>query len=375
MVGIGNFDSGAKLLMALIAMVCILQVVAASAAGPSVSVDSRDASPGETFTINVTVDSHGNSIYGAQYCLTFDPEVLQVVSQTKGNFLSHDGVKTLDVTNKVDNTIGELEYGAVRLATKTGVNNSGVLTRITFEVVSAGSTGLLLSNVILADPLARAIDGVVLSNGTVNVETATQGAIVTIPDVVVVGTIAVPIIIEDVSNVGTCQLTLSYDPDVVIVSNISSAHSDSDFDLLVANLENAAHGSVGVIAYQGSGPGLGGDVNVADVTFIVLGPVGSSTPLDIEVTTLTDATPDCNRISHSTRGGSFTVLTNGDVNGDGEVDSADTIFLAQHLLGAAGFEMVAGIVADVNGNGVTEASDCMYLTKHLAGIAGFEMLK
>ncbi|MEA1905616.1 MAG: cohesin domain-containing protein [Euryarchaeota archaeon] len=367
-------NCGSKLLVALIAMVCILQVVAASAAGPFVSVDSRDASPGETFTINVTVDPNGNSVYGAQYCITFDPEVLQVVSQAKGDFLSHGGVKTLDVTNKFDNTVGELEYGAVRLATKTGVNNSGVLTRITFEAVSAGSTNLLLSNVILADPLAQAIDGVVLNNGTVN-GTATPRVIVTIPDAVSMGAITVPITIEDVSNVGTCQLTLSYDPDVVIVSNVSSAHSDSDFDLLVANLENAVHGSVGVIAYQGSGPGLSGDVSVAYVTFMVLGPVGSSTPLDIEVTTLTDATPDCNRISHSTRNGSFAVLTNGDVNGDGEVDSADTIFLAQHLLGAAGFEMVAGIVADVNDNGVTEASDCMYLTKHLARISGFEVLK
>ena len=369
-------NCGSKLLMALIAMVCLLQVAtAASAAGSSVSVDSRSVSPGETFTINVTIDSWENSVYGAQYGLTFDPEVLQVVSQTKGDFLSHGGVKTLDVTNKFDNTIGELEYGAVRLATKTGVNNSGVLARITFEAVFAGSTDLSLSNVILADPLARAIDGVVLSDGTVNVGTATLMAIVTIPDVVAMGTITVPITIEDVSNVGACHLTLSYDPDVVIVSSVSNAHSDSDFDLLVANLENAAHGSVGVIAYQGSGPGLSGDVNVADVTFTVVGPVGSSTLLDLEVTILTDATPDCNRISYRTRGGGFAVRTNGDVNGDGEVDSADTIFLAQHLLGTAGFEMVAGIVADVNGNGVTEASDCMYLTKHLEGIVGFEMLK
>ena len=370
---VGN--CGLKLLMGLIAMVCLLQVVAASAAGPSVSVDSRDASPGETFTINVTVDPHGNSVYGAQYYLTFDPEVLQVVSQTKGDFLSHGGVKTLDVTNKFDNTIGELAYGVVRLATQTGVNNSGVLARITFEAVSAGSTDLLLSNVILADPLAQAIDGVVLNNGTVNIITATPRAIVTIPDVVSMGVVTVPITIKDVSNVGACHLTLSYDPDVVIVSSISSAHSDSNFDLLVANLGNTAHGSVGVIAYQGSGSGLSGNVNVADVTFMVVGPVGSSTSLDIEVVTLTDATPNCNQIPYRIRDGSFAVITNGDVNGDGRVDSADTIFLAQHLLGTAGFEMVAGIVADVNGNGVTEASDCMYLTKHLAGVAGFEVLR
>lgn len=369
-------NSGAKLLTALIAVVYILQVAtAASAAGPTVSVNSADVSPGDTFTIDVTVDPQGEEIYGAQYDLTFDPAILQVVSQTKADFLSQDDVSTLNVINKFNNAIGKLEYGEIRLATRVGVNNPGVLARITFEAVSAGSMDLLLSNVILADPFAQRIGEVMLNNGTVNVETATQRAIITIPDVVAMGTITVPITIEDVSNVGACHLTLSYDPDVVIVSSISSAHPDSDFDLLFANLGNAARGSVGVIAYQGAGTGLSGDLLVADVTFMVMGPVGSSTPLNLEVVTLTDATSDCNRISYSIRDGSFTVLLNGDVNGDSRVDTADAIFLAQHLLGVDGFEMVAGIVADVNGNGVTEASDCMYLTKHLAGIAGFEMLK
>ena len=51
------------------------------------------------------------------------------------------------------------------------------------------------------------------------------------------------------------------------------------------------------------------------------------------------------------------------------------MYLAQHLLGASGFETVTSVVADVNGNGLTEASDCMYLAKHLAGIGGFEVLK
>jgi hypothetical protein len=307
---IGN--SGAKLLTALIAMVCILQVVtAASAAGPTVSVNSADVSPGDTFTIDVTVDPQDDSVYGAQYDLTFDPAILQVVSQTKGDFLSQDGVSTINIVNKFDNTIGKLEYAEIRLATKMGVTNPCVLATITFEAVSAGSADLLLSNVILADPFAQRIGEVMLNNGTVNVETATQRAIVTIPDVVAMGTITVPITIEDASNVGACHLTLNYDPDVVIVSSV---HPDSDFDLLFANLGNAAHGSVGVIAYQGASPGLSGDVNVADVTFMVMGQIGSLTPLNLEIVTLTDATHDCNRISHSTRGGSFTVLPNGDVN-------------------------------------------------------------
>ena len=364
-------NSGVKPLTALIAVVCILQVAtAASAAGPSMTVDSADVSPGDTFTINVTVDPEGDMVYCAQYDLSFNPAILRFVEQTKGDFLSQDGADTIVVVNRLNNESQMLEYGETRMGVKDGVTGEGVLATITFEVVSAGSTDLLLSDVILADPHAQVIDGVVLNNGTVNVETTTPMAIVTIPDVVAMGAITVPITIEDASNVGTCQLTLSYDPDVVIVSGVHS-----DFDALFANLEGAAHGTVGIVAYQGASPGLSGDVNVADVTFMVMGPAGSTTLLNMEVATLTDTTPDCNRIPYRIRNGSFSVLPNGDVNGDGRVDAADGMYLAQHLLGASGFETVTSVVADVNGNGLTEASDCMYLAKHLAGIGGCEVLK
>jgi hypothetical protein len=183
--------------------------------------------------------------------------------------------------------------------------------------------------------------------------------------------IVVPITIENVSNVGSCQLTLSYDPDVVMVSNASQ----SDFDSLFTNLEDAASGSISILAYQTSNPGLDGDVIVAEVTFMTVGNGGSSTPLDLEVTTLTDATPNCNPIPYTIRDGSFTTFLNGDVNDDDMVDVADCMYLAKHLLGVSGFETIIEDAADVNGNGMIEASDCMYLAKHLAGMDGFEVLK
>ncbi|PXF62186.1 MAG: hypothetical protein C4B59_00830 [Candidatus Methanogaster sp.] len=193
---------------------------------------------------------------------------------------------------------------------------------------------------------------------------------VSIPDVSAIGVITVPITIENVSNVGSCQLTLDYDPDVVIALDASS-----DFDSLFANFEDAASGSVSILAYQTSNPGLDGNVLFADVTFVAVGAIGSSTPLDIKVTTLTDATPNCNPIPYTIRNGSFTMFLNGDVNGDNKVDVADCMYLAKHLLGVSGFETIVEDAADVNGNGEIEASDCMYLAKHLAGMDGFEVLK
>ena len=460
--------------------------VTTSPLAPTMSTDSRDVAPGDTFTIDVMVDPAGNSVYSAQYDLTFDPTILQVVDQEKGDFLTQDGKNSIEVKNTFNNTTGKLEYGETRMGVTSGVAGSGVLATITFEAVGAGSMDLELSNVILGDTSAQSISGVVLNDGTVNVSgsppqpidltpttldipdpiyvdcdhplAATisnrgsgdaqdfnvtlkvdgvvvdeervdglsgnsdttvgfswrpdttgsctllveadsddevsetdesnnilsvtvdvienpvpppSGAVVTIPDVSATGMITVPITIENVSNVGSCQLTLSYDPDVVIVS--SACHSD--FDSLFANLEDAASGSVSILAYQTSNPGLDGDVIVANVTFMAVGKSGSSTPLNLEVTTLTDAIPDCNPIPYTIRDGSFTMSLNGDVNGDSRVDVADCMFLTKHLLGVSGFETIIEDAADVNGNGMIEVSDCMYLAKHLAGMDGFEVLK
>ncbi|OFV68502.1 MAG: protein containing APHP [Candidatus Syntrophoarchaeum caldarius] len=350
------------------------------AAGPTVTVDSLDVSPGETFTIDITVDPQGEEIYGAQYDLYFDPAVLQVVSQTAGDFLTQDGASSIEVVNTINNTLGKLEYGETRMGVENGVTGTGVLATIEFEAVETGSTNLTLSNVLLSDPSAQPIAGVVLNNGVVNVvsgtptptPTPTGGAIVTIPDVAATGTLTAPIRIENVTDAGAIHLTLTYDPDVVIVSG---ACCNSDFDTLFANTEDAARGSITLIAYQTQNPGLNGDVLVADVTFMVVGSIGSSTPLNLTVTTLTDASPACNPIPYSVSNGSFTVFLNGDVNGDGRVDAADCMYLAKHLLGVSGFETIVEVAADVNGNGEIEASDCMYLAKHLAGIDGFEELK
>jgi hypothetical protein len=144
---------GTKLLIALIAMVCVLQVATvASAAAPSVSADRVDVSMGDIFEIDVTVDPHGNSVYGAQYDLTFNPAILQFVKQTKGDFLSQ-----------------AIEYGETRMGAEDGVTGAGVLATITFEAVSAGSTDLEFSDVIVSDTAAKPIGGVVLNNGKVNV--------------------------------------------------------------------------------------------------------------------------------------------------------------------------------------------------------------
>ncbi|RLG31447.1 hypothetical protein DRN98_06560, partial [Methanosarcinales archaeon] len=127
--------------------------------------------------------------------------------------------------------------------------------------------------------------------------------------------------------------------------------------------------------YQTSSPGLNGDVVLAEVTLMTMGDIESSTTLDLEVTTLKDATPECNPIPCLVEDGSFTVLLKGDANGDGRIDMADCMYLAKNILGISGFEQIVEAAVDVNGDGEIDMADCMYLAKHILDIAGFEELK
>ena len=126
-------------------------------------------STGDRFTVNISVDTRGNEVYGAQYTLHFDPSILQVVGQTNGTFLSQDGASTIKVTNRFNNTIGTVEYGETRMEVENGTTVPGVLASITFDVVgTCGSTDLMLSDVILSDPSPQTIP-VAVNNGHVTI--------------------------------------------------------------------------------------------------------------------------------------------------------------------------------------------------------------
>ena len=106
-------------------------------------------------------------LYGCQFDLAFDPKVLKVVGTQSGDLLAQDGASTYWHVSKIDNQTGRI-VGAtyVRKATKKGINASGTLATVIFEVKDfniSGATRLRLSNVNLADADARLIKAVTKS--------------------------------------------------------------------------------------------------------------------------------------------------------------------------------------------------------------------
>ena len=179
-----------------------------------------------------------------------------------------------------------------------------MLASITFRVVDAtGGTDLILSNVTLSDPNATRIDALINNGRVVIGGMPPCEAIISIPNITSTVTASAPIEIKNATNIGSCDLTLFFDPSVVRVSNVSGG----DFDFISSNLENTTAGSIRIAAFQGPSAGLNGDVVVANVTFMAVGSVGSSTPLTLDVTTLKDASPACSPIPYCIENGTLVI--------------------------------------------------------------------
>lgn len=86
------------------------------------------------FKVDIVLDSGPHEVYGAQYRLTFDPDILKASSQNKSTFLSHNGTETIEIVNTIDNDAGTIDYGITRIGSKSGVKGSGLLSSISFEV-------------------------------------------------------------------------------------------------------------------------------------------------------------------------------------------------------------------------------------------------
>ena len=180
-----------------IAAFIVLCMAAQSASSAVVSVEPSylNVLQGDIFTVNITVDPAGDEVMGAQYELLFNNTLLNATEQTKGEFLSQDGVSTSVYKNEINNTIGIIKYGEARSGVDYGMTNPGILATITFRAVEAGTGSLNLSKAKLSDPVSGSISTEV-NNGTVEISETPKftisglveydnGDIVLDPDVVI----------------------------------------------------------------------------------------------------------------------------------------------------------------------------------------------
>ena len=111
-----------------------------------------------------------------------------------------------------------------------------------------------------------------------------------------------PIMINNVTNVGAANINLSYDSTVVIVTNVAKG----DFDFTDSSIDNV-NGDTNINGLNLFSAGLNGNVKLAEVTLQAVGSAGSSSPLNIVINSLQTKEANPQPIPATPVNGTFTI--------------------------------------------------------------------
>ena len=186
---------------------------------------------------------------------------------------------------------------------------------------------------------------------------------VTIGDIFSEANVTVPLMINNVEDMGSATIKLSYDPSVVLVTDIQGI-----FGSFTKNLYYAQDGWVKMTAYQ-LGGGSSGNVKFAVLTISPRGSYGEISNLAMALETLSDS--ERNPIDAEVIDGFFYIGMNGDVYADRVINSYDSLYIASGIVGIEELKVGA---SEVSGDGIVDAYDCVYLARYVAGISGYEEL-
>jgi hypothetical protein len=110
------------------------------------------------------------------------------------------------------------------------------------------------------------------------------------------------LMITNITNVGTADISLTYNQSVVQVIDVTN----SDFDFMDADIDNM-NGITRIGAFQTSSGGLNGNVTVANITLLAAGSGGEFTGLELTINELKEASSDEISIFAGVRNGTFTI--------------------------------------------------------------------
>ena len=178
------------------------------------------ACKGSTVDVEVHVDN-ASDLGAFQFTMTFDPNIAQVESVTLGSFLGSTGRSVNEVAPVIDNTAGNVTYGAYSIDGGTpGPDGSGVLATVRLRLVGAGPSALGLSGVYLANRYGAeqpsAAEGTSLESMKAVIEAESA-------NVLVGSYFAVGVSVKCAANLGAYEFVISFDPSIVTIQNVADA--------------------------------------------------------------------------------------------------------------------------------------------------------
>lgn len=198
---------------------------------------------------------------------------------------------------------------------------------------------------------------------TVTYDPSTDTAIIAIADAAASpsDTTTTQITIDDMTNFGAATVTLSYDPTVVQIGNVTAG----DVGTPTPSIDNTA-GTATITAYVSTAIGPDSPITFANVELLAVGNDGESSPLTLEVTTLADV--DGTPVPATTESGVFTISgLRGDANDDGMINVVDAMFVAQYVVGNRDASDLNMANADANLGGTVDVVDAMFIAQYVVG--------
>jgi hypothetical protein len=175
------------------------------------------------------------------------------------------------------------------------------------------------------------------------------------------------IVLSAMSDFGTANIDLFYNPSVVQVTGASIGFSGYGGSL-TPNIDNTI-GKARFLITVTDIPGPNSPLTLVNVNLQAVGSIGQVSPLELSVITL--AHSDGSSVIPSVQNGIFNISISsvipGDVTGNGMVDAIDSMFLAQYVAGTRLTlpQQQAGDVASPCGS--IDAIDSMFVAQYVAG--------
>ena len=300
---------------------------------PVIIIDNVEAAPGESTTALVMVNNASN-LGSGNITVTYNSSVVHVTSVTSG-----DGNALAVQDWNADNTAGSLEIAA--LDADKSHNGDVVFANVTFHAVgkSPDSTPLDISSSELIDYTSYGIIGHSVTNGTFSIIDNEP-----------------PVITDAIAT-----------PDVILNDNGRPRTPGTGVTVLNATVLNGGSG-VAKVTINLSSIGGSDDQVMERIAGTDVWTVATTATDGINLTheLVVTATDGADNTNTSVIG--LTVLLRGDVVRDGNLNSADALYIAKYLVGKE--PMPSLLVSDMHpaeGDGKITSADALYLVKYLVG--------
>ena len=218
-----------KCVLAFVFVFCMLTSVSGIQAATLLVDPATQDSPsvGEILSVDFRIEGV-TELSGYGFDLVFDTSALRYVDMEEGEFLKGDGTTTMFMSN-IEGTsdgilkIADLRYGSPPPA---GVDGSGILVSMTFEVLAVKASVLTLQNVKLHKPDLGLID-VDVVNGSVTTPVALFSIAVTSGDHGSISPTGETIVLEGVDQTFSVIPNLCYHVTDLLVDGVSVGSPDT----------------------------------------------------------------------------------------------------------------------------------------------------